>query len=195
LGKRILPAIVVAWYPGQRGGTALADVLFGDVSPSGRLPVTFYKASEKLPPFDDYTMQGRTYRYFGGQALYPFGHGLVVFAVRVFGLRLDRSRSSASGKVTASLLVRNAGKRAATKWCSLCACDGVEGSASEKGSARGDARDARTWRIRQVTFEIDAAKDCDAMTLLRRTTSSTPSGMKCRSALHLQTSANAQRST
>jgi beta-glucosidase len=71
-----VPAIVQLWYPGEEGGTALADVLFGDYNPSGRLPVTFYKSVDQLPPFDDYRMAGRTYRYFGGEPLFPFGHGL-----------------------------------------------------------------------------------------------------------------------
>ena len=71
-----IPAIVEAWYPGQAGGTALADVLFGDYNPSGRLPVTFYKSVKDLPLFVDYSMKGRTYRYFGGEPLYPFGYGL-----------------------------------------------------------------------------------------------------------------------
>lgn len=57
-------AIIQAWYPGQAGGTAVADVLFGDYNPAGRLPVTFYKTTEQLPDFEDYNMQGRTYRYF-----------------------------------------------------------------------------------------------------------------------------------
>lgn len=71
-----LPAIVEAWYPGQSAGTALADILFGDVNPSGKLPVTFYSSVDQLPPFRDYDMKGRTYRYFTGTPLYPFGHGL-----------------------------------------------------------------------------------------------------------------------
>lgn len=71
-----IPAILEAWYPGQSGGTAIADVIFGDYNPSGRLPVTFYKDTDQLPPFEDYDMKGRTYRYFEGQPLYEFGYGL-----------------------------------------------------------------------------------------------------------------------
>ena len=71
-----VPAIVLAWYPGQAGGTALADVLFGDYNPAGRLPVTFYTGVSQLPPFEDYNMANRTYRYFTGKPLYPFGYGL-----------------------------------------------------------------------------------------------------------------------
>lgn len=71
-----IPAIINAWYGGQAGGIAVADVLFGDYNPGGRLPVTFYKADSDLPSFTDYSMEGRTYRYFKGQPLYPFGYGL-----------------------------------------------------------------------------------------------------------------------
>ncbi|HZL09686.1 MAG TPA: glycoside hydrolase family 3 C-terminal domain-containing protein [Prolixibacteraceae bacterium] len=71
-----LPAIMQSWYPGEEGGTAVADVLFGDFNPAGRLPITFYKSADQLPPFEDYAMKGRTYRYFEGEPLYPFGFGL-----------------------------------------------------------------------------------------------------------------------
>lgn len=69
-------AIILAWYPGEQGGYALADLVFGDYSPAGRLPVTFYKSLNDLPPYDSYASQGRTYRYFGGPVQYPFGYGL-----------------------------------------------------------------------------------------------------------------------
>ena len=69
-------ALIHAWYPGSEGGTALAEILFGDVSPSGKLPVTFYEKSELLPEFTDYSMKNRTYRFAENNVLYPFGFGL-----------------------------------------------------------------------------------------------------------------------
>lgn len=71
-----IPAILEAWYPGQAGGTAIADILFGDYNPSGRLPVTFYKSVDQLPPFDNYSMEGRTYKYLLEEPLFGFGYGL-----------------------------------------------------------------------------------------------------------------------
>lgn len=104
-----VPAIVEAWYPGQAGGTAVADVLFGDVSPAGRLPVTFYRSVDQLPPFDDYAMRGRTYRYFTGAVLYPFGHGLsyTTFAYGALGVP---ARVEVGAPVAVSVDVRNTGK-------------------------------------------------------------------------------------
>jgi beta-glucosidase len=69
-------AILFAWYPGEQGGNAVADIIFGDANPSGRLPLTFYKSTDDLPPFDDYSMRGRTYRFFEGEVMFPFGYGL-----------------------------------------------------------------------------------------------------------------------
>jgi beta-glucosidase len=69
-------AIILAWYPGEQGGTALADILFGKVSPAGRLPLTFYQSLNDLPPYESYDMKGRTYRYYNGKVQYPFGFGL-----------------------------------------------------------------------------------------------------------------------
>ncbi|HES60213.1 MAG TPA: glucan 1,4-alpha-glucosidase, partial [Caldithrix sp.] len=71
-----IPAIIQAWYPGQAGGRAIADVIFGDYNPAGRLPVTVYKSEDQLPDYDNYDMAGRTYRYFEGEVLFPFGYGL-----------------------------------------------------------------------------------------------------------------------
>jgi Beta-glucosidase-related glycosidases len=110
--KQNVPAILVAWYPGQRGGNAVADVLFGDANPSGRLPVTFYKEREKLPPFEDYSMDGRTYRYFKGEPLYPFGHGLSYTKFEYSDLKLDRTQAGANDTITATLTVKNVGERA-----------------------------------------------------------------------------------
>jgi beta-glucosidase len=108
---RHVAAILVAWYPGQQGGTAIADVLFGDVSPAGRLPVTFYRSAAQLPPFADYDMKGRTYRYFTGEPLYPFGHGLSYTRFEYADLRLDPTSVDGRGSVAVSLRVKNVGAR------------------------------------------------------------------------------------
>lgn len=107
-----VPAIVEAWYPGQAGGEALANVLFGDHNPAGRLPVTFYRSLDDLPPFDDYAMEGRTYRYFRGQPLFPFGHGLSYTTFAYDNLRLHPCRVPAGGQVAVSVDVTNTGDRA-----------------------------------------------------------------------------------
>jgi len=106
-----VPAIVDLWYPGQAGGKALADVLFGDYNPAGRLPVTFYKSEEQLPPFDDYNMKGRTYRYFEGEPLYPFGYGLSYTSFAYTNLRVPEV-ANAGEPVKVAVQVRNTGGRA-----------------------------------------------------------------------------------
>src|SRR2546425_3419193 len=94
-----VPAIVEAWYPGQAGGTAIADVLFGDYNPGGRLPVTFYHSVNELPPFDDYRMAGRTYRFFQGEPLYPFGFGLSYTRFKYRKLRTSAKTFPADGAI------------------------------------------------------------------------------------------------
>jgi beta-glucosidase len=103
-----VPAIVAAWYPGQAAGPAIADVLFGNYNPAGRLPVTFYRSVEDLPPFTDYAMQGRTYRYFSGTPLFPFGHGLSYTTFSYGGLELP-AQVQAGATVTLSVEVENTG--------------------------------------------------------------------------------------
>jgi beta-glucosidase len=103
-----IPAIVEAWYPGQAGGIALADVLFGDYNPAGRLPVTFYKSPDQLPPFEDYKMDGKTYRYFDGAPLYPFGHGLSYSEFGYQNLRVADSVENGN-PVSVSVEVSNIG--------------------------------------------------------------------------------------
>jgi beta-glucosidase len=82
-------AILCAWYPGALGGKAVAQILFGETSPSGKLPVTFYNSAQDLPDFTDYSMTGRTYRYYRGDTLYPFGYGLTYGDVCVKTARYD----------------------------------------------------------------------------------------------------------
>ncbi|MBR5803020.1 MAG: glycoside hydrolase family 3 C-terminal domain-containing protein [Bacteroidaceae bacterium] len=105
-------AIVQAWYPGQAGGTAIADVLMGHYNPAGRLPVTFYTSVEQLPDFQDYSMRGRTYRYFMGQPLYSFGYGLSYTTFEYGKAKLSKNSMAKDGTVTISVPVKNTGKLA-----------------------------------------------------------------------------------
>lgn len=116
-------AILDAWYPGEAGGTALADVLFGDYNPSGRLPVTFYKSVDQLPPFEDYRMQGRTYRYFKGEPLYPFGFGLSYTKFKYDNLKLNAKTVKAGEGLRVSVDVQNVGDRAGEEVVQLYVTD------------------------------------------------------------------------
>jgi beta-glucosidase len=105
-----IPAIINAWYGGQAGGYAVANVLFGDYNPSGKLPVTFYKSDSDLPAFDDYSMRNRTYRYFKGTPLYPFGFGLSFTNFSFSDIKLSKSTINKSESVVASVIITNTGK-------------------------------------------------------------------------------------
>jgi beta-glucosidase len=102
-------AIVEAWYPGEEGGTAIAETLAGDNNPAGRLPVTFYKSIDQLPAFEDYSMGKRTYRYFEGEPLYPFGYGLSYTSFEYKNATVDNARVPADGTVKVSVDVSNTG--------------------------------------------------------------------------------------
>ncbi len=105
-----IPAIINDWYGGQAAGTAVADVLFGDYNPSGRLPVTFYKNDKDLPAFEDYSMTNRTYRYFKGEALYPFGFGMSYTSFKYSDLKLSKQIVSKNESVNLEVTVTNTGK-------------------------------------------------------------------------------------
>jgi beta-glucosidase len=107
-------AIVQAWYAGESGGQAVADVLFGDYNPSGKLPITFYKSSEQLPDFENYSMKGRTYRFMN-DALFPFGYGLSYTTFRIGQARLSKSQIAANESVDITIPVVNVGKREGTE--------------------------------------------------------------------------------
>jgi beta-glucosidase len=106
-----VPAILEAWYSGEEGGTAIANVLFGDYNPAGRLPVTFYKGLDQLPDFHDYSMKNRTYRYFSGEPLYPFGYGLSYTRFAYSNLKVP-STVKPGDPVTVKVKVENVGERA-----------------------------------------------------------------------------------
>jgi len=150
-----VPAIVEAWYPGQASGTAIADVLFGDYNPAGRLPVTFYKSVNDLPPFDDYKMAGRTYRFFNGTPLYPFGFGLSYTTFAYKNIRTSAESMAKDGSVSVSVDVTNTGTRAGDEVVQLYVKH--DGSAVErpKEDLRGYSRvPLAPGETKTVTFSV-----------------------------------------
>ena len=107
-----VPAVIEGWYPGAMGGKALASVLFGEYSPEGKLPVTFYRTTEELPDFRDYSMKGRTYRYMQQKALYPFGYGLSYTEFGVEEVKISGDTVEKDGKLSVEAVLVNHGRRA-----------------------------------------------------------------------------------
>jgi beta-glucosidase len=101
---------VQAWYPGEQGGRAVGEILFGDANPAGRLPITFYASTADLPDFEDYSMNNRTYRYFNGQPLYAFGHGLSYTTFSYKKPRLNGSSFTVPDTIKISFDLKNSGK-------------------------------------------------------------------------------------
>lgn len=148
-------AILHAWYPGGEGGTAVADVLFGDYNPAGRLPVTFYKSVDQLPPFTDYNMQGRTYRYFKGEPLYPFGFGLSYTNFTYNNLRFDSKSVKAGQPIKVTVDVKNVGDRAGDEVVQLYLTDVAASAPVPIRSLIGfDRLSLRPGEKRTVTFTI-----------------------------------------
>jgi beta-glucosidase len=145
-------AVLAAWYGGEEAGTAIAQTLAGVSNPAGRLPVTFYKSVEQLPPFTDYAMKGRTYRYFEGEPLYPFGFGLSYSTFEYSGLRAKRTASGACVRAT----VRNTSSRDGDEVVQLYLGGGPEEGAPIR-SLRGFQRiHLRAGESREVTFTLGA---------------------------------------
>jgi beta-glucosidase len=149
-----------AWYLGTEMGNAVADVLFGDTNPAGRLPVTFYKADQQLPAFDDYAMAGRTYRYFDGEPLYPFGHGLSYTQFEYSDLQLDHDSVASDAQVTVSVDLHNAGERAGEEVVQLYLRPVDPQRERARRELRGFQRIAlQPGETRTVSFAITPASD------------------------------------
>lgn len=149
-----VPAIIEAWYPGGEGGRAVADLIAGDYSPAGRLPVTFYRSADQLPGFKDYGMAGRTYRYFEGEALYPFGYGLSYTRFTYSRPRVSRAAVLAGDSVTVSVDVTNSGERDGDEVVQLyLSRPGGRAIRALQGFRRIHLKAGQT---QQVTFTLDA---------------------------------------
>ena len=149
-----IPAIVEAWYPGGDGGHAVAGLIAGDYSPAGRLPVTFYQSASQLPPFGDYRMDGRTYRYFKGEVLYPFGHGLSYTTFNYKAPSLSAKAIKAGDALKATVELTNAGKRDSDEVVQLyIAKPGDKAKPTLAGFSRVNVK---AGQRRKVTLKVDA---------------------------------------
>ena len=154
----IADAVLFVWYPGEQGGTAVGDILFGKESPSGRLPVTFPMSLDQVPPFADYSMAGRTYRYSQETPLYPFGFGLSYARFRYSALKLTPRKVARGKNVSAEATVKNVGDRKAEEVVQLYIRDD-EASARTPRWALKEIRRVRLapGKSRKVRFKITPA--------------------------------------
>jgi beta-glucosidase len=151
---RNVPAIIEAWYPGGEGGKAVAELLAGDFSPAGRLPVTFYRSADQLPAFRDYAMKGRTYRYFDGEALYPFGFGLSYTSFAYSAPAVSAKSIGAGKSVRAMVRVSNSGGRDGDEVVQLYVAKPGDGA---KPTLAGFTRVyLKKGESRKVSFDLDA---------------------------------------
>jgi len=150
-----VPAVIEAWYPGQAGGEAIADVLFGDYNPSGRLPITFYHSLNDLPPFEDYDLEGHTYRYFRGEPLYAFGYGLSFTTFAYSNLRIDPAEAVPGDAVMVSVNVTNTGNRAGDEVVQLYTRQPERGDGGPNLELKGTARvSLQPGACKTVTFTL-----------------------------------------
>ena len=158
-----IPAIVEAWYPGQAAGTAIADVLFGDYNPAGRLPITFYKSLDQMPSFEDYSMKERTYKYFTGKPLYPFGHGLSYTTFDYKNLKTPKS-VKAGESVQVSVTVTNVGRMAGQEVVQLYITDRQASAPVPIRKLAGFRRiSLKAGESKRVSFTV-AARDMSLIT-------------------------------
>jgi beta-glucosidase len=155
-----IPAILEAWYPGQAAGTAIADVLFGDYNPAGRLPLTFYKSEKDIPEFENYNMEGFTYRYFRGAPLYPFGYGLSYTTFEYSEPTMDQPQLSVgNGAVIVKVDVKNTGTRAGEEVVQLYIADKTSADPRPQKDLRGFERiSLNVGESRTIGFEINPSK-------------------------------------
>jgi len=152
--KENASAIVEAWYPGQAGGLALGNTLTGKTNPAGRLPLTFYRDVADLPPFDDYSMKGRTYRYFTGTPVYPFGYGLSYSTFEYGPLSIEPVQGDPENGVRVSTQVRNSSARGGDEVAELY-LDPPEFEGAPRIALRGFQRvTLRPGETRGLVFEL-----------------------------------------
>jgi len=153
--QELADAVLLSWYPGEEGGRAVADVLFGDAAPSGRLPLTFPKSLDQLPPYEDYSMAGRTYRYMTEEPLYPFGFGLSYTTFEYGPIELSADKVAAGESVTARVSVKNVGDTAAEEVVQLYVSDLVASVPVPQAALKGFRRVALgPGESETVEFEV-----------------------------------------
>ena len=148
-------AVLLAWYPGEEGGNAVADIIFGKVSPSGRLPITFPRSLEDLPAYEDYTMEGRTYKYMDAKPMYPFGFGLSYSRFKYSDLKLSKKEVKQGQSISATITVTNTGDHTAEEVIQLYLSDVETSVKAPKYQLYGIKRvNLEPESSQEVSFEI-----------------------------------------